>query len=260
SRPIPRWLTASLSSAVVTCARPSCTTCAPCPARPLVSRKSSTDRACTWYHKKPPSGGFLLPGSGGGPPLQAGGRPVADSGGRGSSMVGALISPKADGFVGVWRDGAVSRGHIPGAAVLELLARTGKMITRDLRIKNKVFQLQGDEVYLGSMGVEFEPHTVALLDSLCDVDSNIIDVGANIGLTSLAMTRTSPEGQIRAVEPVADAYRHLQANIELNQAINISCFNFAAGRESSRVKMFVDDRNLASAFVTDRDVTDEDAI
>src|SRR5690606_33428830 len=56
------------------------------------------------------------------------------------------------------------------------------------------------------------------------------------------------------------AYRHLQANIELNQAINISCFNFAAGRESSRVKMFVDDRNLASAFVTDRDVTDEDAI
>ena len=175
-------------------------------------------------------------------------------------MIGSMLSPIADAFAGVWRDGVVGSGRFPDTAVMELLAWTGKMITRDLRIKNKVFHLQGDEVYLGSMGVEFEPHTVALLDSLCDVDSNIIDVGANIGLTSLAMTRTSPKGQIRAVEPVADAYKHLQANIELSQAINVSCFNFAAGRESSRVKMFVDDSNLASAFVTERNVTDEAAI
>lgn len=143
---------------------------------------------------------------------------------------------------------------------MKLEAWAGNVITRDLRIKNNLFRLQGDEIYLGSMGMEFEPHTVALLDSLCDVDSRIIDVGANIGLTALAMTQTSPEGEIRAVEPVKNTYRHLLANVEMSQAENVTCFNFAVGRESSRVKMYVDDRNLASAFVTDRDVTDEDAI
>ncbi len=125
------------------------------------------------------------------------------------------------------------------------------MVLRKIEIYDRDYQVRGDKNYLGEMGSPFEPDTVALLRALCDSDSRIIDVGANIGLTALALSQFATQGIIKAIEPVPETYKYLQVNLKQNKTKNVTALNFAAGREDGRAKMYVDENNLASAFITD---------
>lgn len=58
-------------------------------------------------------------------------------------------------------------------------------------------------------------------------NSTIVDVGANIGVHSIAYSTLSPNGKVFSFEPNPTHYEVLQANIELNNKPNITAFNLA---------------------------------
>lgn len=121
-----------------------------------------------------------------------------------------------------------------------------------VKIRNQTYQIEGDIGYLKSIAGHFEPATVKLMNSFCSTASHVIDVGANIGLTALALASTCPQGQIVAIEPVPKTFNFLQENIKNSGLKNITAYHFAAGERNSTVQMHGNETFLAGAFVGDK--------
>jgi FkbM family methyltransferase len=126
------------------------------------------------------------------------------------------------------------------------------MNTKPVRILDHTFKLSGEDDYLGEIGEEFEPDNIAILKVLCDEDSRVLDVGANIGMTALAFSQICPRGQIAAIEPVPRTFRYLQRNVAEAGARNLKIFNFALGRSVGTALMQGHPSNFACSFVADK--------
>lgn len=127
------------------------------------------------------------------------------------------------------------------------------MIQKEVVVLGQRRSISGDPDYLGRMGEEFEPETTSLLAALCDADAIAVDIGANIGLTSLALSSICHSGAIMAIEPVPHTFELLNKNLAAAGIQNISTFNVAVGAGTGSVSMYVDERNLATSFVVDID-------
>jgi len=125
------------------------------------------------------------------------------------------------------------------------------MKSKPVRIFNNTFKVYGEDDYLREIGEEFEPDNIALLAVLCDEDSRVLDVGANIGMTALAFSQTCPRGQIAAIEPVPRTFQYLQRNVAEAGVHNIKIFNFALGSSTGTVLMQGHPSNFACSFVAD---------
>ncbi|MDZ7887760.1 MAG: FkbM family methyltransferase [Pseudomonas sp.] len=127
------------------------------------------------------------------------------------------------------------------------------MIQKEIVILGQRRSVSGDRDYLGRMGEEFEPETTSLLAVLCDAGATAVDIGANIGLTSLALSGICHDGKVIAIEPVPRTFELLNKNLVETGAPNVSTFNVAVGAGEGSVSMYVDERNLATSFVVDID-------
>ena len=56
---------------------------------------------------------------------------------------------------------------------------------REIRIDGKPYVLTSDDDYLDAMGADFEPHMCELFKALTPPGADVVDVGGNIGLTSI---------------------------------------------------------------------------
>ncbi|MHC5208978.1 FkbM family methyltransferase [Pseudomonas chlororaphis] len=128
------------------------------------------------------------------------------------------------------------------------------MIKKTIKVLDQSFALSGDPDYLGKMGEVFEKDTTDLLRALCDETSTAIDVGANIGLTSIALSQICQRGRIIAIEPVPNTFEFLKLNIDASDIENVSLKNVALGAAAGSVEMFVNDDNLAASFVVSSDI------
>lgn len=126
------------------------------------------------------------------------------------------------------------------------------MITKTLEILGRRFLVTGDSEYLGPMGDRFEPQTVSLLLGLCDADSQVLDVGANIGMTALTLSQVCVSGRVVALEPVPHSYELLTQNLCSARLGNVVALNFGAGSSSGTFTMEGAESNAAGAFVADR--------
>jgi len=76
-----------------------------------------------------------------------------------------------------------------------------------------------------------DPHPfgeVSFLESLTEPGMTAFDVGANKGLTTVAMAKKfGPDGRVYAFEPVPEYYRSLQANLSRNGIQNVKAYPFA---------------------------------
>jgi FkbM family methyltransferase len=126
------------------------------------------------------------------------------------------------------------------------------MNTKPVRILDHTFKLSGEDDYLREIGEEFEPDNIAILKVLCDEDSRVLDVGANIGMTALAFSQICPRGQIAAIEPVPRTFRYLQRNVAEAGARNLKIFNFALGSSAGTALMQGHPSNFACSFVADK--------
>jgi FkbM family methyltransferase len=125
------------------------------------------------------------------------------------------------------------------------------MKTKPVRILDSTFEVSGEDDYLQEIGEEFEPDNITILKLLCDEDSRVLDVGANIGLTALAFSQICPRGQVAAIEPLPPTFQHLQRNVTKARARNLKIFNFALGSSAGTVLMQGHPSNFACSFVAD---------
>ena len=118
---------------------------------------------------------------------------------------------------------------------------------RSLRIADKAFEVFGDEGYLKNFSDQFEPSTVAMLRALCKDGAQAIDVGANIGLTSLALSQFC--SRVVGFEPVGRTFSYLERNIQ--GASNVIALHSAIGSAPGELRMQVVQDFLAGSFVAD---------
>ena len=78
----------------------------------------------------------------------------------------------------------------------------------------------------------------------------IFDVGANIGLFSLYVSRLQKNVEIYAFEPIKQIFEVLQENIRLHSLHNISLFNYGLSSENNAEKLFTFYPNMAGNSTT----------
>jgi FkbM family methyltransferase len=93
-------------------------------------------------------------------------------------------------------------------------------------------------------GDEFEPEMSYLIDGLIEEHDVVLDVGANVGLHTVAFARRARKGHVFAFEPVAEMAEHAAANCALNRLGNVTVLNYALGAAPAELEMAV---NVAGA-------------
>lgn len=68
-------------------------------------------------------------------------------------------------------------------------------------------------------------------------DDIVFDVGAQIGIFSVYASKRAKNGKVFSFEPVAENFKGLEENKELNECANLSINNLAVAKDSGRRKM-----------------------
>ena len=98
----------------------------------------------------------------------------------------------------------------------------------------------GNGIYFGFLDFEIR----ALL-KLCQRDSVVLDIGANIGWTALNLARIAQNGKIFAFEPDEASMASLRANIALNHAANIQPCPYGLGDQNR--DLYLETRETSNA-------------
>lgn len=88
-------------------------------------------------------------------------------------------------------------------------------------------------------GDVFEPEMSYLIAGLIHEDDTVLDIGANVGLHTVAFARAAKDGQVFAFEPVAEMAEQASTNCALNRLDNVSILNYALGAEQAELEMKV---------------------
>ena len=122
----------------------------------------------------------------------------------------------------------------------------------EIAIGNRRWNIVSDDEYLSGLGTEFEPQTVALLDTLFSSGSVVLDVGANIGCTSILFGERAR--RVIAFEPSPTTFRYLQRNIEQARLPNVELRNIALGSLAGDSQLTFAPSNRSGGFVSDKTV------
>lgn len=80
---------------------------------------------------------------------------------------------------------------------------------------------------------------VAFLRSIARPGMHVFDVGANRGVTAVALAQAiGSKGHVYAFEPVPEYYRQLKENLSLNRADNVSAYPLALSNRSGRTRFY----------------------
>ncbi len=90
----------------------------------------------------------------------------------------------------------------------------------------------------------YESEIAFLSKTLVRPDDTVLDIGANVGLHTVAFARAAYRGHVYAFEPVAEMAERLSLNCSLNGLDNVTVMNFALGNEVGEAEMNV---NVAGA-------------
>lgn len=93
----------------------------------------------------------------------------------------------------------------------------------------------GHELYVGR---EWEPYVISTFPLLGLEGTTAIDVGANIGVHTLEMSKaTGTAGRVIAFEPESRSFELLVRNLSLNGVTNVSAENVALGDHPGRARL-----------------------
>lgn len=137
--------------------------------------------------------------------------------------------------------------HLPG--IDKLYARTIHGLGSGDHAKVGQFNVHFDgrdrviAKYLVAYG-GYEQPCIDLLCSYIRPGDVVLDVGANIGLYTLAMSRAAgPTGKVLAVEPDPDNLALLRENVQVNACTNVTIVPAALGTSEGVVLLFQSDEN-----------------
>ncbi len=137
----------------------------------------------------------------------------------------------------------------------------------NLRIGKKKYQIVSDDDYLPQMrsGLksslinliktlmkrnDFEPKMVRLFQTLIKKDDVVIDVGANIGCTSILFGELAE--QVISFEPSPTTFNLLQKNIKQSGLENITLLNSALGSNPGVSKITYAESNRSGGFISNK--------
>jgi FkbM family methyltransferase len=90
------------------------------------------------------------------------------------------------------------------------------------------------------LGRDYEAEVTAALESLVGEGDVVMDVGANLGYHTVALSRlVGPDGHVVAVEPDPDNLRLLRENLRLNGCENVTVVACALGAAASTAKLSI---------------------
>lgn len=119
---------------------------------------------------------------------------------------------------------------------------------RPIKVGDKSYSVYTDDVYLDLMGADFEPHMVALFRKFITKQSVILDVGANIGLTTILFAELGK--QVVSFEPSPSTFRLLRNNVTRAQARNTTLVNAALGDSRGESTITFPPSNRSGGFVS----------
>jgi predicted O-methyltransferase YrrM len=134
---------------------------------------------------------------------------------------------------------------------LKILLRSGSYkFMRDLHAEEseEVFQYKGHPVYYRAGSSDMYLIYMILIKEGAKAEywlpeefkpKVILDIGANIGITSLYYANKYPEAKIYSFEPVPVNYELLEKN--LKEYENVKTFNVALGAQDGELDIFVSD-------------------
>lgn len=111
--------------------------------------------------------------------------------------------------------------------------------TKSVRLDEYRFAVSGlseNDPYFKSIGNNFEPEFQAFCRSFIREDAICIDIGANIGLKSLFLSRHARKGRVVAIEASPRVAKCLRENIAANAARNVECVQAAIGESVGSVR------------------------
>lgn len=114
----------------------------------------------------------------------------------------------------------------------------------------RVFSLTGNSFLEWSLLFfgPYEPEITRLLCSLLPPDGTALDIGANIGIHTIAMAKHASLGQVLAFEPHPQTVERLRGNLALNGAGNVEVVQAALLDREGPVSLFdSNDSNRAMA-------------
>ncbi|MCS6934725.1 MAG: FkbM family methyltransferase [Chitinophagales bacterium] len=97
----------------------------------------------------------------------------------------------------------------------------------------------------------YESHDALMLYRLINDGDLIFDIGANIGWYSMHFARKFPRSAVHSFEPVADTYKDLCRNVQLNQFQNITTYPFGFSDEEKTVTFYVSRDTSVSSSARD---------
>jgi FkbM family methyltransferase len=90
---------------------------------------------------------------------------------------------------------------------------------------------------------KFEDNERNFIASIIESDSNIVNVGANIGLYTVFCAYKANNGQVYSFEPENNNFKKLINNIELNNLTNVRTYNCALGSKIEKMSLYRDSLN-----------------
>ena len=100
-------------------------------------------------------------------------------------------------------------------------------------------------------GTEVDDAVLHLLGRLLDHQSVTVDVGANLGVHSIAAARLASNGRVIAFEPSPTTADHLQRNLGRNNAANVEVRRVALGSKTGELTFFHNTDFAAGSAVVD---------
>jgi FkbM family methyltransferase len=89
---------------------------------------------------------------------------------------------------------------------------------------------------------------VKFLESIAEEGMNVIDIGANIGITSVAVAKKiGRRGRLYSFEPVPEYFDILKKNISLNRLENVEAYELAVTNRAGKVNFY--QKRLSSGIV-----------
>lgn len=111
-----------------------------------------------------------------------------------------------------------------------------------------------DESILGSIASHagtYEPALMQALAALVGPEAVCLDVGANVGPVTLALSRLCPDGRVHAFEPVPESFAFLERNVAANGAHNVSLHPVALSDHDGTATIHFEAEATGAAFISD---------
>jgi FkbM family methyltransferase len=123
------------------------------------------------------------------------------------------------------------------------------MTERQVTIGEHSFLLSSDDTYLDQMGNPFEPQMVDLFRALTRPTDRCLDIGANIGCTTLLFSHLVRE--VLAFEPSPTTFALLERNLNRAAVDNVRLVNAGLGAVAGRSQLTFSPDNRAGGYVSD---------